>query len=146
MKELIKIFCSSVNRPKEDTAVQEEIDPEIAPLCTAINSLKGCKTTSSCSQHYFSDEENSGPADFSNGGRQVYVSVVFEDIESMGIVIDAFFSSPYRWKVITTRRHGRDYDLESNQVRQIFQYMFDNKRGRDKEFSRIISYIKSRVV
>ena len=125
MKELIKIFCSSVNRTKEDTAVQEEIDPEIAPLCTAINSLKGCKTTSSCSQHYFSDEENSGPADFSNGGRQVYVSVVFENIESMGIIIDAFFILLQKEGV--SQRDGHDEIMISNQsIRQIFQYMFHN--------------------
>lgn len=146
MKDLIKIFHSSEEQPKENIDKKEEIDPEIAPLCNSINSLKGCQTTSSCSQYYFSDEENSGPDNCSSGGRQVYVSVMFENIESMGIVIDAFFSSPYRWKVITMRRHGRDYDLKPNQIRMIFQYMFDNKCGRDKEFARIIAYINSRVV
>lgn len=140
-------IISSVFSPPEQKEEKErtfEPDQEIAPLCEAINHVGKCRTISSCSQYRFPDEGIQGDPHRPGGG-QVYVSIVFQSTESMALVIDAFMTSTYHWKIFVPKRHAKDYSLGRNEVRLIFQNMFDNREGRDREFKRLIDFLNEKI-
>lgn len=118
----------------------EEKDP-ISSLCDVINKFPGCRTISSSSQYYFPDEETESNADGSSG-KHTYVTIVFSNTKSMATIIDTFQDSPYKWKIIFPKRSTQVHPLENNELRIIFQTSFDNRAGRDREFTRVIKCFK----
>ena len=143
MNPIKRIFCSAP--PKSNDSSKAELDPNIAKICSVINKLKGCRTSSSCPQHFFPDDESEAPTE--SIGRHAYITVICNQTQSLAVLIDAFTTSPYRWKFIIPKRHHPNAKLECDEIRIIFQYSFDNPAGRNKEFDRLSKcigeYVKS---
>lgn len=119
----------ALNPDKQMFLYPDSMDPEIIPLCNALNRIKGVQTTFSCAGHYpeaFSGDRN----------RETYISVVFEDIAKMGCVIDAFQYATIKWNISIPPRHKKL--LNADQISLRFGHTFDNAKSRDKEVGRLI--------
>lgn len=144
MNPIKRIFCKDAQNDPESQMTAER-DPNISKLCGVINRLTGCRTSSSCPQHYFADDEETAPTEEVRG-RFAYITVVCTNTSSLAVLVDAFTASPYKWKLILPKRHSTSIKLEPNEIRVIFQYAFDNTSGRDKEFDRLSKVIGEYVL